>query len=385
MASTSIFRNPGARILFLAASVVVVVAGLRAAGPFLLPLFVAIVLSILSSPLFVWLTRRIPNSLAVLVTVLANLAVLAAMVLLASGSVNSFTRSLPRYQDGLERKASTLIEWLERNGIDTSDLAWITTPDPPPGTSLEQPAESSEGLVSVDGSTDDTTRGAETRTSQFNVGALVDVFVGILRGLALFVSNALVVLLLMIFILVEAPGLPRKLQRAFALTDDEVGRLFTVKNEIQTYLGIKTAVSLATGLLITAWLMLLGVDYAVLWGLIAFLFNYVPSLGSIVAAVPAVVLTWVDVGLSQAALVAVGYLVVNLSLGNIIEPHLMGRQFGLSTMVVVFSLVFWYWLWGPVGALLSVPLTMIIKILLQNTEDLRWLAYLLGPNPREVG
>ncbi len=246
-------------------------------------------------------------------------------------------------------------------------------------------------LASADGVEMDTARpvgdpgsGDDAPSPQFNMGALVDVFVGLLRGVALFLSNALVVLFLMVFILVEAPGLPRKLQRAFSLTDAEVGRLFKVKEEIQTYLGIKTAVSLATGFLIGGWLVLLGVDYAVLWGLVAFLLNYVPSLGSIVAAVPTTVLTWVDMGWSQAVLVAVGYLVVNLVLGNIIEPHLVGRQFGLSTMVVVFALVFWYWLWGPVGALLSVPLTMIIKILLQNTEDLRWVAYLLGPNPRKI-
>ncbi|RMH21821.1 MAG: AI-2E family transporter [Acidobacteria bacterium] len=373
-------RNPGARFLLAAASVVVVVAGLRAAAQVLLPLLVAVFLSILSAPLLgALMRRRVPKWLAVILTVLANFAVLAAIVWLVSGSVNAFVRSWPRYQDAVEHKAvdvaAELAERLTALGIETPDFAWLNAEDelPPAG---EPPAA---GPPATEPGVD---------RPQLSIAPSVDLLssalrgvVTTLRGVANVLSYTVVVLLSMIFILLEAPTLPAKLQRAFNWHDEELQRLLKIRREIQHYLGIKTAVSLATGVIITLWLTLLGVDYALLWGLIAFLLNYIPTLGSILASIPAVLLAWVDVGVGEALLVVVGYAVVNVVIGNLIEPQLMGRRFGLSTLVVFLSLVFWFWLWGPLGALLSVPLTMMIKIMLENTSDLRWVAQLLGPSP----
>ncbi len=144
---------------------------------------------------------------------------------------------------------------------------------------------------------------------------------------------------------------------------------------------IKTLVSLATGIAIAIWLGVLGVDYAMLWGLLAFLLNYVPNIGSIIAAIPAVLLALVQLGVGSALLAALGFLVVNAAIGNVIEPRFMGRGLGLSTLVVFLSLVFWGWVLGPVGMLLSVPLTMTVKIALESNEDTRWIAILLGPQP----
>jgi predicted PurR-regulated permease PerM len=118
---------------------------------------------------------------------------------------------------------------------------------------------------------------------------------------------------------------------------------------------------------------------------IAFLFNYIPNIGSIMAAVPTVLLALVQLGPGTAVFVALGYLVVNVVLGTFVEPYLMGRTLGLSTLVIFLSLIFWGWLWGPVGMLLSVPLTMVVKIMLEHTEDFRWVAVLLGPSPRQEG
>jgi predicted PurR-regulated permease PerM len=141
---------------------------------------------------------------------------------------------------------------------------------------------------------------------------------------------------------------------------------------------IKTAVSLLTGISITLWLLFLDVDYPVLWGLLAFMLNYVPNIGSIIASVPAFLLAFIQHGISHALLAILGYVVVNVVVGNIIEPRYMGKQLGLSPLVVLLSLVIWGWVLGPVGMLLSVPLTMIVKIALEATEDLRWVAIMLS-------
>jgi AI-2 transport protein TqsA len=130
--------------------------------------------------------------------------------------------------------------------------------------------------------------------------------------------------------------------------------------------------------------LLTRLDFPVLLGLIAFVFNYVPTVGSIFAAVPAMVLALILYDWAWMLLVGFGYLAINTTFGQLLEPHVMGRRMGLSTLVVVLSLLFWGWLWGPVGALLSVPLTMVLKIGLENTPDLRWIAILLDKSPPQA-
>jgi predicted PurR-regulated permease PerM len=201
------------------------------------------------------------------------------------------------------------------------------------------------------------------------------------RSLAELATNALLVFLTMIFLLFEASGFTEKLRRAFGFGDEASGALYAALQRIQKYLVIKTGVSLVTGLLIAVGLAILQVKFAILLGLLAFLLNYIPNLGSIIAAVPAVVMALVDEDPFTALLTAALFLVVNISIGNVIEPNLMGRRMGLSTLVVFLSLLFWGWVWGPVGMLLSVPLTMTLKILLENVEDFRWVAILMSKNP----
>jgi predicted PurR-regulated permease PerM len=138
-----------------------------------------------------------------------------------------------------------------------------------------------------------------------------------------------------------------------------------------------------TGCLVGLMCWALGVREPLLWGLIAFLFNFVPNIGSLIVAVPIAVLAWIDVGAGRALLVVVVYLGVNQVIGSVIEPRLMGRKMGLSPLVVLLSLLFWGWLWGPVGMLLSVPLTMIVRTGLLETRDGRTLGVLLGPSLRD--
>ncbi|MAN96377.1 MAG: hypothetical protein CME08_05260, partial [Gemmatimonadetes bacterium] len=155
-----------------------------------------------------------------------------------------------------------------------------------------------------------------------------------------------------------------------------------IVREVQAYLGIKTLVSLATGLSIGVLAWLLDLEFPVLLGLIGFVMNYIPTVGSLLAALPALFLSLVQfTSVGHLLLVGGGYGVINMVFGNLIEPNLMGKRLGLSTLVVILSLLFWAWVWGPVGALLAVPLTMIVKIMLENIEDLRWMAILLDKSP----
>ncbi|MEL7061154.1 MAG: AI-2E family transporter [Acidobacteriota bacterium] len=368
--------HKGSRILLILAALVIVVAGLREIRPIALPMLVALFLSILSAPLVSWLMRRrVPKLGAVALTVLANVAVVAMLGLAAGGSMRAFATSLPTYQERLEERAAATLDWLEERGIDTSQLDWLQDREDAAEPTLPAPVTLPPPVAPPVG------EAAEEMPAGIALSDLASFVGSTLRGLASIVGFLLLVLVLMVFLLLEGPNLPQRLRIALGWKDRDLQRLAIIRLQVQRYLGYKTLVSLATGLLVGVWVWILDVEFPVMLGLIGFLLNYIPTIGSILAAVPAVVLALADLGPAHALAVVFGYLVVNMLLGNFIEPHLMGRRLGLSTLVVFLSLLFWGWLWGPVGMLLSVPLTMILRIALENTEDLRWLALMLAAKP----
>ena len=159
----------------------------------------------------------------------------------------------------------------------------------------------------------------------------------------------------------------------------------TGADSLRRYFALKTIISLATGLAAAIWLAILGVKFALLWGLLAYLLNYVPNIGSILAAVPAILMALIQHGPFRAALVGIGYLVVNTILGNVVEPKVLGKGLDLSTFVVFASLVFWGWVFGPVGVLLSVLLTVTLKLAFESSDETRWIAMLLGATPAAAG
>ena len=192
-------------------------------------------------------------------------------------------------------------------------------------------------------------------------------------------SNIVLILLTVAFILFEASSFPVKLRAVLGDPQQVFPQFTRFVGDIERYMAIKTLISLATGILIGIWLAILGVDFPVLWGFLAFLLNYVPSVGSTIAAVPAVLLAFIQLGIGRAAMAASGFMAVNFILDNVIETRLMGRRLGLSTLVVFLSLIFWGSLLGPVGMVLCIPLTMTLKFACENNKSTRWIAVLLAP------
>lgn len=191
-------------------------------------------------------------------------------------------------------------------------------------------------------------------------------------------ADALVILLFVVFILAEQSCFKQKLKQAFPGSKTASQTLLMVTGSINQYMAIKAAVSVLTGLLVWLFLLIIGVDYPVLWGTLAFILNFIPTFGSLIAAVPAVLLALVQLGPVSALMTAAGYFFVNTLVGNIIEPRVMGKGLGLSSFVVLVSLVFWGWVLGTVGMLLSVPLTVMVKMGLEFFPETRWIAIMLG-------
>jgi predicted PurR-regulated permease PerM len=192
----------------------------------------------------------------------------------------------------------------------------------------------------------------------------------------------MLVLLVVGFLLFEGQGIHDKL--AILITEamsDEDDLLAESSHEVQKYLIVKTLTSLSTGLLTGFWAAFLDLDFAILWGVLSFVLNFIPTIGSWIAVLPPFLLALVVGGPSMALALGVGFFIVNFTIGQVVEPRVMGQALGLSPTIVLLSMVIWGWLLGPVGAVVSVPLTMLLKIILTHSEDLQWVAFLLGPSP----
>jgi len=341
--------NTAARALMISASFVIVIAGMRAAEPMLVPFLLSVFIAVIAGPPMFWLSEHgLPKPLALLLVIGVLLVGVLAMAALVGSSVDDFTRALPGYQLRLNEELAGLMHLGDRFGIEFSSDWLLQYLDP---------------------------------------SVIMRMVASTLSGFGNVLTNGFLILLTVVFILLEAASFPSKLREisrdrqaaAQGVMEDALAPFTRFAQTVRRYMAIKSAVSLATGVVIGLWLLALGVDYPLLWALLAFLLNYVPNIGSIIAAVPAVLLAFIQLGAGSAALVAAGYLAVNAVMGNAIEPRFMGRGLGLSTLVVFLSLVFWGWVLGPVGMLLSVPLTMTLKIALESHSDTHWLAVLLGP------
>ena len=329
------------RFLLGAASLIVVVAGLRAGAPILIPIVVALFLALVTFPFVAWLRKRkVPLGLSVSLTVLASLAAVVGPGMLLAAAVREFAAAAPSYAADLRSTVAGWSGWLAEYGVDTTDL-----------TSFVDPTQ------------------------------VLDLTVSGLSGVVTVFSVGFLVVLVAAFMLIQGGQLLEK--PPIDLPAGSAENVARIIREIQTYLGVKTVVSLMTGIVAWAWLTILDVDFALLWGLTTFLLNYIPNLGSIMAAVPPMLLALLQHGPSSAGLVMVGFFGINSLFGYLVEPYLTGRHLRISPLVVLLSVIVWGWIWGTAGMLLSVPMTMALKIGLEYSDDLRWVARLLeGRAPR---
>ena len=330
----------GSAIIGLAA-VIVVIYGMQMASRLLVPFLIAVFLALITVRPMLWMQqKRVPAILAALAIVIVIMLVLSVVGTIVGQSIAEFTAAIPSYQARLSEIVRGVLDFaVEKLNFDESirDLSTIVNP-----------------------------------------GVAMNLVGTLLNALRSVLTNVFLIFFTMIFILLEASTVKTKVEAAFGHRAASFERQRAFLNNLGRYLGIKTIVSFATGFL--AWLLTwsVGLDFPLLWGMLAFLLNYVPTIGSIIAAVPAVLLAIVQLGAGEAVAVTAGYVGINIAFGNFIEPRLMGYGVGISPLVVFVGLIFWGWVFGPVGMLLSVPLTMTLKMALENDEDTRWIAIFLG-------
>lgn len=330
----------GFRILISAAALVIIIAGVSLAQSVVVLFLVSFFLALLGTPSVLWLKEKnIPSVFAVLIVMAGMIVILLLIGVQIGTSFSSFSDDLPALQSRIREQVLGLIVILKSKGIVVQENFFLDYVNP------------------------------ET---------IMKLTADLLTGLSSVLSDLVLILLTVTFILLEVSSFPLKLRAVLGDPKQKFPQFTHFANDMKRYMVIKTLISLATGILVAFWLFILGVDYPILWGFLAFLLNYIPNIGSVVAAIPAVVLAVIQLGFGSAVLVAAGYILVNFVIGNVIEPRLMGRKLRLSTLVVFLSLIFWGGLLGLVGAILAIPLTMTMKFAFENSESTRWIAVLLG-------
>lgn len=332
--------------LLTLASLVVVLAGARYAAsilvPFLLAMFIAI---ILSSPIALLRGKGLPEWLSISLVCAMALAVLALVFVLLGASINGFILELPGYQAQLASLLDGWVDWLVGHGVE------------------------------VDG---------KDISSTFDPAAAVGYLGSFLSGLGDTLSHFFLIMFTVVFILGDASGFREKMITGLpGASAQYLDGLRELGMSMNSYITTKTLISLLTGIMVTIGTWLLGLEFVLLWGFLAFLLNFVPNIGSIIAAIPPVTLSLLEGDPVLTAMIVGLYLLVNTLIGNVVEPKVMGRRMGLSTLAVFLSLIFWGWLFGPVGMLLSVPLTMVIRFVASAQPGSAWFAVLLSAAPQK--
>ncbi|WP_052572720.1 AI-2E family transporter [Haloferula sp. BvORR071] len=350
------------QMLLVLAALVVVIAGLKAAQAFFVPVLLAFFIATVSFPVTDWLMRhRMPPAVAVFLTVLVDFAFLAGVIVLGITIIGDlqdkwdseyYNLARAKIQDASTAIAGKLEEWGVEDGAEK--VKEFTT---------QNLAE----LSNIKGST------------YLSLGT------GVVSRVFSFLATSVVVIVLTIFMLSEARGFSNRFGAIREARGPNFGRMSGAMLDTQRYLGIKTIISLATGILAGVLCWVAGLDFFLLWGILAFVMNFIPAVGSAIASVPPILLALIakDGGVADAVVVAAGYGLINMFLDNFVQPMLLGRRFGLSILVVVLCVIFWGWLWGLVGIILAVPLTMILKVILDNSDEFRWVAVAIGQEGRK--
>ncbi len=421
-------------LLVVFASIIIVLGGMMHAKTILSPLLLSVFFAVILMPPLRWLQKKGCSetfSILLLSAIIFSFGI--GMIGVIGSSLSRFSDKLPEYQKRLTAGLRRIDDWTEeiKTKFEKMTIEHIlpeeggrhfpheepvpvsppSAPKPDVSENSVSETETSEPVSEVDNDSDSpgkTTHVAETSgisetpnsagaggqndtkndaasdstdalTRLLNPKMIADVALYLTREAAAMMSVMLVVMVTVIFILLEASRFPDKIRAAFGERLEMSRQLDEIALSIWNYTIIKGWISLATGVATWLFLWLCGIEYALLWGLLAFFFNFIPNVGPIIASVPPILLAGVDQGLGSLALVTLGLIAINFAIGYGIEPKYLGDGLGISGLIVLLSLIFWGWILGPVGMFLSAPLTMILKIVLQSYEQTRWIAILLGP------
>jgi AI-2 transport protein TqsA len=339
---TAALRQPSfLRVMLFLATTVVVLVGMRLGAPILNPILFAVILALLFSPIYGWLTRhRIPTALALIIMLVGLTVLFLGLFLILGVSIARFSGEIGSYTSKLNDQVSNLQGLAKSLGLSNVDIRDAVKPT-----------------------------------------ALTGAIGTILSGVADFLSSLFLILLYVLFFLAEGPAMMNRLRTSAGSDHPQFVRLTVFGRNVVRQLGLRAIVNLVTGAGVTLLLFILGVDFPLMWGILTFFLSFIPWIGLVLAVAPAVVLALAEHGLDTALLVIAGVIVINILAENALSPMLMGRGLSLSPTVLFIGFIFWAWLLGGPGAFLAAPLTIFLVLMLDTFPETRWIAAVMGAGP----
>ena len=342
---TSALRQPSfLRVMLVLATTVVVFAGMRLAAPILDPILFAVVLALLFSPVYAWLRRRrVPTPLALVIMLVGLTVLFLAIAGILGVSIARFSGEIGPYTGKLNDQLDTIQSLTKSLGVTKADLHKALSPS-----------------------------------------ALTGAIGAILSGVADFLSNLFLILIIVLFLLAEGPAMMNRLRASAGEDHPQVARLTLFGQSVVRQLGLRAIVNLCTGAGVTILLLVLRVDFPLMWGILTFFLSFIPWIGLPLAVAPAVILALAEHGVTNALLVIAGVIVINILAENALSPMLMGRGLSISPTVLFIGFIFWAWLLGGPGAFLAAPLTIFLILMLGSFPETQWLANVMGmggPDP----
>jgi AI-2 transport protein TqsA len=329
------------RLLLGVASTVVILAGMHVAADIVAPVLLAWVIAVSMTPLLNWLIGRgLSTRVSQLLVVLAVVVFLVALVLILGISLSRLMAAIPTYGENLTALKMDIAHTAANMSIDLSDFVGLDL-------------WNAERVVRL-----------ASRVAG-NVGSAVTT-----SGITIVVA---------MFMLLEATTFPQIFRKAVKSESVVSSRIGTVNHEIRQYMIIMTWSGLFVGIANTALLLLIGVDFAVLWGFVSFLMSYVPAIGFVIATIPPSLLALLEFGWREAFFVVVGYSLIRVVIFSVLKPRYAAQKLDISRVVVIIAVIFFVWLLGPMGSILAVPLAVVIKdLVLASSEDTRPVSILMG-------
>ena len=337
--------NKTTQILMAIIASILVVAALKATKPITMPLAFAFFIAILVHPLQQRLETKLPRWLSLILVLL----LLCAIVGLAAGaltlSAEIIEPKVPQYLNRLQEMADLVQSWASDRGLPIPQLS------------------SQSNNIS---------------------GQLTQQAIGGIRSLVSVISLSILTISLLVLLLLEVTQYRQKVQQAFSSRtgDRLINAVGNTSEKLRRYLWVMTLTSLLTGVLTIIWCFIIGIDLAFVWGLIGFVLNYIPTLGSIVAVIPPTLVAFLFNGIGRGIATLAGLTAIQLIIGNFVDPRIQGKTLQLSPFVALFSITFWSWVWGIPGAILGVPMTISIVLLAQEFDITKGVAIVLGQSDR---
>ncbi len=339
----------GLIILLGLAAATIAVAGIRSLAGLVAPSFLALVLVIAVHPVRGWLTRRhVAGWLATVAAILLAYAIVLTLTLTLLVAAARLAALVPQYEDEVRSLVDDAGSWLGNVGVQTSE--------------------------------------SDTLLSSLDLGRVTDLVTSLLGGLLGVLSNLFFLVTLLLFLTADAAWFPQRLAQARETRSTIVDAFDLFAHGTRTYLVVSTIFGLIVAVLDALLLWALGIPEPLVWGLLAFITNYVPNVGFVIGLIPPAVLALLEGGFGLFVVVVLAYSLINVVIQTFIQPKVVGDTVGLATTVTFLSLAFWTWVLGPLGALLAIPLTLFAKALLVDVDaDSRWLRPLIsgGTTPPE--